>query len=155
MVAKHRPRGARYDEMHVDGSVGTRVFYNAGVFSFSALCAAHGDAPGREEIFIIHNGQLGRVPEATPRSLRGIALRVFDSSGKAAVLGDLFRIYATSLRERAGFNWVTIAEDVSLESNGVFDPEKMGEPYEVGIRTAVAGPVWTTVPPGLRGLPEP
>jgi len=147
--------GASYEEMHVDGSVGTRVFYSEGVFSFSALCAAHGRAPGREEIFIIHNGQLVPVSEATPRSLRGIALRVFDSTGKAGVVGDLFRIYATSLRERAGFNWVTIPEDVSLKSNEVFDPEKMGELYEVGIRTAVAGPVWTTVPPGFRGLPEP
>jgi hypothetical protein len=147
--------GLRYDEMHVDGSVGTRVFYNGGLFSFSAERAAVGRAPGREEIFIVHNGQLLPVAEPTSRSLRAIALRVFDSSGKAAVVGDLFRIYALSLREGAGYHWITIPEDVVLKSSEVFDPQKMTELYDVGLRTATAGPPWSTLPPGTRGLPQP
>jgi predicted acylesterase/phospholipase RssA len=147
--------GGRYDEMHVDGSVGTRVFYNGGLFSFSALRAAEGRMPGIEEIFVIHNGQLLPVAEATPRSLRGIATRSFDSAGKAAIIGDLFRIYAVSLRERAGYHWISIPEDAKLGGSEVFDPQVMGELYDVGYRAALAGPTWSTQPPGLRGQQEP
>ena len=147
--------GRRYDEMHVDGSVGTRVFYNGGLFSFSAVRAAAGGTPGREDIFVVHNGQLLPVAEPTSRSLRAIALRVFDTSSKAATIGDLFRIYALSLREEAGYHWITIPEGVVLQGDEVFDPQKMGELYEVGVRTAAAGPPWSTAPPGARGVQQP
>jgi hypothetical protein len=142
--------GQRYDEMHVDGSVGTRVFYSGGLFSFSEIRERARPGPGQEDIFVVHNGQLLPVAEPTPRSLRGIALRVFDSTGKAAFVGDLFRIYATARREGASFNWVTIPERIELAANEVFDPVKMRELYEVGLRLGSAGPVWATEPPGLR-----
>jgi len=148
-------QGRRYDEMHVDGSVGTRVFYNGGVFSFQAARAAVGGAPAREEIFVIHNGQLLPVAEPTRRWVRDIALRVFDTAGKSAIIGDLFRIYAVSLREQAGYHWITIPEGVDLTGDEVFDPQKMSELFEVGARTAIAGPVWSTTPPGAFGLPQP
>jgi hypothetical protein len=148
-------QGARHDEMHVDGGVATGVFYNGGVFSFSALRAAAGGAPGREEIFIVHNGRLFPVGEPTRRSVRAIALRVFSSAGIASTVGDLYRIYATSLREDAGFHWVTIPERADAESREVFDPQVMTELYDLGFRTALAGPVWWTTPPGLNGLPQP
>ena len=66
------------------------------------------------------------------------------------MVGDLFRIYAFALREQAGFHWVTIAESVELAGAEVFDPAKMAELYEVGRKAALAGPVWSTDPPGLR-----
>lgn len=141
--------GRRYDEMHVDGSVGTRVFYTGGVFSFEAVRAAAGRGPGKEDVYIIHNGQLRPVPEITPRSLRAIAIRSFESTGKSAVIGDLFRIYAVTSREQSGFNWITIPEDFNLVGTEVFDPVIMGDLYELGYRNATAGPVWSTSPPGL------
>ena len=147
--------GSRYDEMHVDGSVGTRVFYSGGLFSFAALRAAGGRAPGREDIFIVHNGQLLPVGESTRRSLRDIALRSFDTVGKSAIIGDLFRIYALSLREGASYHWISIPEGVDLQGSEVFDQKIMSELYAVGFRIATEGPVWATMPPGTRGLPEP
>lgn len=140
--------GARYDEMHVDGSVGTRVFYTAGAFSFARAREEAGRPQGREDLFIVHNGQLLPVPEPTRRSLRAIAMRVFDSSGKAAVVGDLFRIYAITSREETGYHWTTIPEGVELFGDEVFDPAKMRELYDLGYRDALAGPAWSTNPPG-------
>lgn len=140
--------GARYDEMHVDGSVGTRVFYTAGVFSIARARDAAGRPRGHEDLFIIHNGQLLPVPEPTPRTLRGIAMRVFDSSGKAAVVGDLFRIFAITSRDETGYHWTTIPEGVELFGDEVFDPAKMRELYDLGYRSALAGPAWSSSPPG-------
>jgi hypothetical protein len=142
--------GRRFDEMHVDGGVGVRVFFTGGVFSFAAARAGAGRGAGREELYIIHNGQLLPTPRATPRSLRGIGLRTFETASKSAVIGDLFRIYAVALREQAGYNWITIPEDVELWGSELFDPVKMGELFEVGRQRARAASPWFTDPPGLR-----
>jgi hypothetical protein len=142
--------GRRFDEMHVDGGVGARVFFTGGVFSFSAARAGVGRGAGREEIYIIHNGQLLSSPRATSRSLRGIGLRTFETAGKSAVIGDLFRIYAVTLRERAGYNWITIPEDVELWGSELFDTVKMRELFELGRQRAQEASPWSTEPPGLR-----
>ena len=102
---------------------------------------------------MIHNGQLLPAPKPVPRSLRGIALRVLASSGKAGMMGDLFRIYAFAREAEASFQWVTIPEGVEIEGDEVFDPVMMTRLYEVGYRTAIAGPVWTTRPPGFQFEP--
>lgn len=143
--------GQRYDEMHVDGAVAARVFYSGGLFSFSALRAEDvaRRGPGRETIFIIHNGQLLPVPEVTARSLRSIAARSFDTASKAAFIGDLFRIYGFALREQADFQWVTIPDGFELTGDEVFDPVRMSELYELGYQKALAGQQWVLEPPGL------
>jgi hypothetical protein len=148
------PGGRRYDEMHVDGGVGARVFLNAGVFRGSVIRERGGQGGnGFEEIFVIHNGQLILVPEAVDRSLSAIAVRVIDSVGRTAAVGDLFRIYTCARRERALFQWITIPEDVDLSGDEVFDPVKMQALYDVGFRLAVTGGGWSTVPPGQRAEP--
>jgi hypothetical protein len=147
--------GRQYDEMHVDGGVIANVFYSGGIFSFSAARAGVGRGKAREDIYIIHNGQVLPVAEQTTRSLRGIALRVFASATKSAFVGDLFRIYAVAVREQAGFLWVTIPEGVELVGEQLFDPVLMGELYDLGYRNAVAGPAWMTEPPGMQRRPPP
>jgi hypothetical protein len=145
--------GRRYDELHVDGGVGANVFLNGGVFRSSIVRTRGGLGPGREEIFIIHNGQL-RVPSSpTPRSVRGIAKRVFEAAGRSAVVGDLFRIYSFALRNDAGFNWITIEPDVVLTGAELFDPAKMTALYAVGYDAARAGPQWRSMLPGDPRMP--
>lgn len=145
--------GQRHDEMHVDGAVAAHVFYNGGLFRASVVRERTGLSPAREDIFVIHNGRLLPVASPTPRSLRGIALRVLDAAGRSSVVGDLFRIYATALQEGASFQWVTIPEEVDLTRNEAFDPAQMARLFAAGYESARAGPVWATRPPGLQ--PEP
>jgi len=148
------PGGRRYDEMHVDGGVGARVFLHAGVFRGSVIRERGGQGgAGFEEIFVIHNGQLIPVPEPVNRSLSAIAVRVIDSVGRTAAVGDLFQIYNYAQRERALFQWITIPGDVDLSGDEVFDPVKMQALYDVGFRLAVTGGGWSTVPPGQRSEP--
>jgi hypothetical protein len=140
--------GRRYDEMHVDGFVAATVFLSAGVFRPRFLHERAGRGTAREDIFVIHNGQLTVQPEPTPRSLRAIASRVIEASGRAGVVGDLIRIYAFAQRDQASFHWITIDKSVDLPGPEVFDPVNMRELYEVGRKAALAGPVWETRPPG-------
>jgi len=146
-----RPGGPRYDEMHVDGGVGARVFLNGGVFRGSVIRERGGlGGAGREDIFVIHNGQLIPRPDPVQRSLAQIASRSIDASGRAAVLGDLIRIYSYTQREGGSFRWVTIPPDVVMAGEEVFDPAQMQVLYDLGLRMAADGGNWSTQPPGRR-----
>ena len=142
--------GRRYDEMHVDGGVGANVFYTGGVFSFSEARQGVARGIGREDVFIIHTGQLLAVQRPTARSLRGIATRTFEAAGKAAFVGDLFRIYSIAVREQASFHWITMPNGVELAGDELFDPVLMRGLYDLGFANAVAGQVWANLPPGLQ-----
>ena len=131
--------GRRYDEMHVDGAVAANLFYTAGVFNFVTTRVDAGRGKGREDIYVIHNGQLPPIPGTTSRSLRSIATRSFELAARSATLGDLFRIWAVTQRDSAGFNWITIPEGVELSGNETFDPEVMGRLYEIGFQRALDG----------------
>ena len=141
--------GRRYDEMHVDGAVGANVFISGGVFDFSLARARAGRELGQEQIFIIHNGQLAPVHQVTNRRLGSIALRSLEAAAKASVIGDLFRIYAATVRNGSGYHWVTIPRGVSLASDTPFDPVLMGTLFELGYALSKQGDFWTTSPPGL------
>lgn len=146
--------GQRYDEMHVDGGVGASMFYNGGLFETSKIRERAGRGGGREDIFVVHNGQLTPIPQATPRRLSSIALRTFEAAGRSATVGALFRIYTLAQREQAGFNWITIPDGVDISGAEVFDPLAMRELYDTGYRQALKGPHWNSYPPGIQGDPR-
>lgn len=143
--------GRRYDEMHVDGGVGAQVFYTGGVFSSLELRQKAGRGSTREDIYVIHNGQLAANAATTRRSVPDIARRTFRAAGRSAVVGDLFRIYAQALRERSGYHWITIPDGVNLSGEEIFDPVIMQQLYDIGYEIARAGPPWNILPPGVRG----
>ncbi|MCV2353348.1 patatin-like phospholipase family protein [Paucibacter sp. B2R-40] len=140
--------GRGYDEMHVDGGVGSRVFVTGGVYRSSIIQERGGLGVGREDFFVIHNGQLLPVPDPVPRSMSAIAIRVLDATGRVAVLGDLFRIYGHAQQQGAGFQWVTIPNDVSMASAETFDPVQMNMLYDFGYHMARSRQPWATAPPG-------
>lgn len=143
--------GRRYDEMHVDGGVAAQVFYTGGLFSSRALRQKAGRGTTREDIYVIHNGQLTADTATTRRSVPDIARRTFQAAGKSAVIRDLFRIYALALRERSGYHWITIPDGVNLSGDEMFDPVVMQQLYDIGYEIARAEPPWNILPPGIRG----
>jgi predicted acylesterase/phospholipase RssA len=146
--------GPRYDEMHVDGGVGARVFLHGGVLDGNIVRhrGGHGGT-GKEDIYIIHNGQLIPQPDPIKRSLPEIAVRVIDASGRTAALGDLFRMYAYAQQEGAQFRWITIPDSVPMGGDEVFDPVQMQRLYDVGYQLGAGGGNWLTQPPGQRREP--
>lgn len=142
--------GRRYDEMHVDGAVGARVFYNGGLFRTSVVRQRATRQATYEDIYIIHNGQLSPQAEHTDRGLRPIAMRTLRALSLGATSGDLFRIYIQAGAEDAGFHWVTMPDGVEVRGDELFDPAKMRELFAVGYEMARSGPRWQTRPPGYE-----
>lgn len=141
--------GRKYDELHVDGAIKATVFYSAGVFNFESAQKNSPRGPGREDIYVIHNGQLGPVHDETRRTLASIAYRSIEAAAKAAVIGDLFFIYTGAQRSQSGFYWVTIPTEVSLESNEMFDPVTMRRLFDFGLEKSHSNDFWFNEPPGL------
>ena len=142
--------GRRYDEMHVDGAVGARVFYNGGLFRTAQVRQRATQQTTYEDVFIIHNGQLSPQAEHTDRNLRSIAMRTLRALSLGATTGDLFRIYLHVGAEEAGFHWVTMPDGVEVRGNEIFDPAKMSELFALGYEMARNGPRWQTKPPGYE-----
>ncbi|HMO45829.1 MAG TPA: patatin-like phospholipase family protein [Rubrivivax sp.] len=148
------PGGPRYDEMHVDGGVGARVFLNGGVFRGSIIRERGGrGGAGTEDIYVIHNGQLVPQPDPIQRSLSQIAVRVIDATGRAMAIGDLFRIQGYAQQEGGSFRWITIPEDMNMAGDEVFDPAQMQLLYDLGQRMALGSAPWLTRLPGRQ--PDP
>lgn len=141
--------GERYDELHVDGAVGANVFLSAGTFSISAVRRRRVELPAREEVYVIHNGQLQPRASQTRRSIVGIATRSFDGFARSSTIGDIFRIYAVTLRDDIGFQWITIPDSATVSGNEVFDPVIMGELYALGKNLWKDRDPWARRPPGL------
>jgi hypothetical protein len=140
--------GKRYDEMHVDGAVGFRVFYNGGLFRTSIVRQRELPQLTYEDVYIIHNGQLSPQAEHTDRTLRDIGRRTLRALSLGATSGDLFRIYLATSAEDAGFHWVTMPDGVEVRGDELFDPVRMQELFALGYRMARDGPRWETRPPG-------
>ena len=81
--------------------------------------------------------------------MRGIAMRVIETAGRAGMVGDLFREFAIAQRNGSNFHWVTIPEDVEVPDPILFDPAGMTALYDTGYDAALAGPQWLTSPPGM------
>jgi len=141
--------GDRYEEMHVDGAVAAGVFISGAVFRFSAAMQRSGRA-GREDLFLIHNGQLVPSPEQTSRTLRRIAERSFNVLSSAATIGDISRIYSFVRPDGATLKWITIPAGVDMSTSEIFDQARMIELYELGYRLGTGGIDWRTRPPGFH-----
>ncbi len=144
----------QFDEMHVDGAVTANSFITAGVFRPSLARRQAGSRPGRDELFVIHNGQLFATPSPTKRTVRGIALRSMEAAARASMLDELVRIYAFALREDAGYSWVGIPQGINLTGAEIFDPVVMRELFDFGYQRALAGPDWSLLPPGFGSAEE-
>jgi predicted acylesterase/phospholipase RssA len=141
--------GRTFDEMHVDGAVGANAFITAGVIRPSLARREAGRPPCREDIHIIHNGQLYASPSPTERRVRAIAVRSLEAAGRNNMANELARIYAFSLQEQAGYAWVGIPEGVNLAGAEIFDAEVMRGLFDLGRERALAGPEWNRYPPGF------
>jgi hypothetical protein len=141
--------GRRYDELHVDGGVAVNVFYNGNLFSMRQLRQEAGRGASREDVYVIHNGQLATSPGLTRRTIPSVALRTLEAATHSGMIGDLFRIFAVTTFDGSGYHWITIPNGVELRGDETFDPVLMRQLYDVGYQQARAGPNWNTRPPAV------
>ena len=69
-------------------------------------------------------------------------------------MGDLYRIYAITQRDKVDFNLAYIPPTFNAPHNEEFDTGYMRALYDVGFKAAKSGYRWQKVPPGFEASAE-
>jgi hypothetical protein len=148
--------GRRYDEMHVDGGVENQVFLYGPMLDIGGAKRQLGLNRLRRKfrVFVMRNSRLKPSWEAMTPLIRTIAPRSVSSLIKAQGIGDLYRIYATCLRDRHDFNLAYIPDSMDTNRSDEFDTRVMNVLFDTGYRLGLAGYRWFKAPPGLDVLDD-
>jgi hypothetical protein len=140
--------GKSYDEMHVDGGVGSQVFVYPASVDWRKITKTL-KVIGTPKVYIVRNSFLEPDYRGVKRKLFPIATRSIDSLIRTQGIGDLYQIYSLCKRDGNDFNLAYIPSNFQEEPVESFDPVYMGKLYELGYEMAVDGYPWKDRPPGF------
>ena len=141
---KVRAGGRIYEELHVDGSIGTQMF---GCLLLTEQIKGTG-LQGR--IFIIRNGKLWEDPGTAQPSLAGIATASLSMLLINQGYMDFIRMYTLSKSSGVDFNCVFVPQDFHETGSGMFDPEYMTKLFQLGYNKAITKEPWQKSPMSER-----
>jgi predicted acylesterase/phospholipase RssA len=141
--------GEKHQEMHVDGGASAQVFVYPPSLSleepqFNAAQRARG-----RRIYIIRNARLDPDWAQVERATFSILSRTVTSLIQTQGVGDLYRIYLSTQRDRMDFNLAYIPETFTTPLNEPFETAYMRALFDLGYARAAAGYQWAKVPPGF------
>jgi predicted acylesterase/phospholipase RssA len=139
--------GRRYQEMHVDGGATAQVFMYPPTTNSAELKKA-ANVERKATVYIIRNARLDPGWAMVDRRTLTIAGRAVSSLIQNQGLGDLNRIYLTSLRDGVDYNLAYIPADFNVPRTGEFQPAYMRPLFERGYEMGRLGYPWRKTPPG-------
>jgi len=148
-MIKVTAEGQLFEEMHVDGGTATQVFLMPTGNSLRDVDKALGHSRTRS-VYIIRNGTFAPKYKKTEASTLAIASRSIDTLILNQGIGDIYRMYAQSQRDRTDFNVASIPPDFNVPNKSPFDPVYMRALYQEGYKEELAGKAWQKVPPGYK-----
>lgn len=140
--------GKPYQEMHVDGGTMSQVFVYPPSLKVKALSDEHHVSRDRV-VYIIRNARLDPGWANVERRTLSIAGRAISSLIHTQGVGDLYRIYLETERDKVEFNLAFIPETFNTPHREEFDTEYMRALFQTGYDLAVDGYPWAKVPPGF------
>lgn len=138
----------KFTEMHVDGGVETQVmlFQNA-LVPFSRTGTVLKGRKRVRNLYIIRNLKTTPEWEYVKPQLKHIAIRSINTLVKTQGIGDLFQLYAYSIRDGFNYNLAYIPEDFTTQAKTMFDKEYMNKLFMIGYKIGVSHHPWQHVPP--------
>jgi len=141
--------GRVYKEMHVDGGVETQVMlFQKAIYPYATIYNAQGDKLIKR-LYIIRNLKVAPEWQNVSPSLHYIAARVISTLTKTQGIGDLYRLYAYSMRAHIDYNLAYIPENFNATAKSPFDGSYMKKLFVVGYNLGKKGYQWQKVPPGF------
>ena len=143
---------ARFQEMHVDGSVVTPVFTLPQTLLLRDGRIRTG---GNAEIYVVINGRLEPDFEVTNDNTLAIVGRSFTTASRARSRATLTATYALARGNGIGFNLTYIDEDgPKVPASKGFDTAYMRALYEEGMEKGRTGTFWQHTVPAAPTLKE-
>jgi predicted acylesterase/phospholipase RssA len=141
--------GHRYQEMHVDGGATRQVFMYPRRVRLGESTATTSDDRDRS-VYIIRNARLDPDWAKTDRRTLSIAARAISALIQTQGMGDMYRMYLTSLRDGLDYNLTFIPADFSATRTSDFDQVYMTKLFERGHEMGLEGTEWLKAPPGYE-----
>jgi hypothetical protein len=135
-------------EMHVDGGTVSQLFLYPPSLQLRKILRREGST--RPAAYVIRNGRASPLPEKVERKTLSIAGRAVQTMIASNGVGDLYRIYTTTRRDRIDFNLAMIGDDFTHPQTKPFDQAYMVKLFEHGLSKGIMGNQWQKVPPGFR-----
>jgi hypothetical protein len=98
---------------------------------------------------VIRNGRVSPTPANVERKTLSIAGRAVQTMIASNGIGDIYRIYTTTRRDRVAFNLALIGDDFKVPYTKPFDRTYMRKLFEYGFSKGIVGDQWQKVPPGF------
>lgn len=140
----------RHQEMHVDGGTVSQVSLYPPALEMSKMIVSAKNGV-RPAAYIIRNSRSAPMPEKVERQTLAIAERAIKTMIASNGVGDLYRIYTTTQRDRIDFNLAVIGEEFNERSKGYFDKAYMAKLFAYARAQGRRGYAWQKVPPGYSG----
>ncbi len=150
MIDVVTPDGREYDEMHVDGGISAQVFTYPVGLRLRESGLLDGKDGGAPKVWVIRNAPLVFRHEQVGRTLFEITGRSISGLIRSNGIGDLYRIWLTSLRDGFDFQLAWIPFDFDVEPTEPFDPVHMTALFERGRRDMLNGEAWRNYPPPIE-----
>ena len=145
--------GKPYDEMHVDGGTMTQVFYIFGLLKDMREKAKEAGIDPEmfvPNLYVLRNGYLSSNRQEVKDTIPAITGRALDTLIDAQAVGDIYRIYAFTLKRNGDFNLACIPADFESKAKEFFDPDDMRRLFSRGYSDALKGYPWRKTPPGME-----
>ena len=136
----------KLQEMHVDGGASSQVFLYPPSLRLGNILSR--DETQRPAAYVIRNGRVSPPSGKVERKTLAIAGRAIETMIANQGIGDLYRIYTTTQRDRIDFSLALIGEDFKHPYSGPFDRAYMLKLFEYGLSRGITGTAWQKTPPG-------
>jgi predicted patatin/cPLA2 family phospholipase len=140
--------GQRYQEMHVDGGTANQVFAYPVATTLSDL-SRKSLAIRERSLYIIRNARLDPDWAQVDRRTLPIAMRAIQCLIQYQGMGDLYRIFTITRRDKVDFNLAYIPETFRVVKKRDFDPTYMRTLYDMAYDMSSSGYSWAKHPPVL------
>ena len=141
--------GKHYQEMHVDGGASAQVFVYPPSLSGTEAKFSEQQRSRQRRVYVIRNARLDPNWAQVERAVIDILDRTVTSLIQTQGVGDLYRIYLSTQRDKIDFNLAYIPSTFTRQLQEPFETAYMQELFGVGYDLAVKGYPWAKVPPGF------
>lgn len=140
--------GKTYDEVHVDGGATRGVFLAPLTLSSRSTDPTIKGSVVRK-LYVIRNGKVAPEHQKVSGTTFGILGRTIATLVKYRGNGDLYRLYARSLRDNIDFNLAHIPASYRPNTKNEFNIDYLRELFEFGRKWGAIGYPWAKFPPGF------
>jgi predicted acylesterase/phospholipase RssA len=145
--------GKAHQEMHVDGGAVAQVFLYPPTIRTADVSRKAPPVQRERRAYIIRNSRLDPEWAEVERRTLSISGRAISSLINSQGIGDLYRIYATTQRDKVDFNLAYIPREFDAPHPEEFDTEYMRQLFAFAYDRAARGYPWAKLPPGLDAGP--